>query len=86
MTTITATAAKQAFGNCLMNVSGGPIIIEKSGSPAAVMISYEEFMRLTEFENIVLLNRAIEAAREGFLTEEESSSWVAAMNEKLLKR
>lgn len=82
MNIIKATAAKQNFGSCLMNVAGGPIVIEKSGIPAAVMISYEEYNRLIEIENSMLLNMAIEAVSEGFISEDESATWFNEMNER----
>ena len=65
-----------------MNVAKGPIIIEKSGNPAAVMISYEEFIRLNELENMILLSKAVEAAKDGFLNEAESLDWFNEMNKK----
>ena len=82
ITTINATMAKQHFGTYLTNVAGGPVIIEKSGNPTAVMISYNEFVRLSELEDMVLLKEAIEASNEGFLSNEESLTWFAKMNEK----
>ena len=85
MLTINATAAKQTFGNCLSNVVGGPIIIEKTGKPAAVMVSYDEFIRLNELEDRLLLKNAIEAANEGFLDENESKNWFNSMNNKFSK-
>lgn len=85
MLTINATAAKQTFGNCLSSVIGGPIIIEKSGKPAAVMISYEEFVRLNDLEDKLLLKNAIDAANEGFLDDNESKNWFNSMNDKFSK-
>ena len=80
MRTIKATAAKQNFGGCLMSVAGGPVIIEKSGKPAAVMISFDEYERFVELENMILMQQARQAMDEGFLNEEDSATWVASMN------
>lgn len=82
MNTINATFAKQNFGTCLMNVSGGPILIEKSGNPAAVLLSYDEYNRLVSIENKMLLDKAIASASNGFLDENESTVWFNNMSEK----
>jgi prevent-host-death family protein len=80
MISVTATEAKQNFGACLMNVAGGPILIEKSGKPAAVLMSHDEYQRLMHLENAVLLNAAANAIEEGFLDPQESRAWFARMN------
>lgn len=80
MLTINATSAKQNFGDCLMRVSGGPVFIEKSGKPTAVLISIAEYERLIELENSVLVDKAKKAIQNGFLDENESSDWFNKMN------
>lgn len=84
MNTINSTNAKQNFGSCLMSVAGGPILIEKSGNPAAVMLSYDEYNRLLDIENKMLLSEALEAASNGFLDNEESKDWFNEMNNRYL--
>jgi prevent-host-death family protein len=39
MTTVKATYAKQNFGACVAEAARHPVVIEKSGRPAVVMIS-----------------------------------------------
>lgn len=82
MNTVNAAFAKQNFGNCLMSVSGGPILIEESGNPAAVLLSFDEYNRLISIENKMLLNEAINSASNGFLNESESAIWFNGMNKK----
>lgn len=76
MNTVTATYAKQNFGACVADASRGPVIIEKSGRPAVVMISYEEFQRLSEVEDALWLQRAHDAAAGGYLSAEASDDFM----------
>jgi prevent-host-death family protein len=69
---ISATEFKNKFGTCLMNVAAEPVIINKSGNNVAVMLSYNYYTRLVDLENKMLVDKAIEAAKEGFFSEEES--------------
>lgn len=76
MNTVNATYAKQNFGSCIADAATKPVVIEKSGRPAVVMISYEEFQRLSEIEESMWLQRAQEAAAGGYLTAEESDDFM----------
>ncbi len=77
MTTVKATYAKQNFGACVASAATQPVVIEKSGRPAVVMISYEEFQRLKELDDLMWLQRAREAAQGGYLSAEESDDFMA---------
>jgi len=76
MNTVNATYAKQNFGSCIADAATKPVVIEKSGRPTVVMISYEEFQRLSEIEESMWLQRAQEAAAGGYLTAEESDDFM----------
>jgi prevent-host-death family protein len=76
MNTVKATYAKQNFGACVADAARHPVVIEKSGRPAVVMISYDEFRRLSELEEAAWLQRAQEAAAGGYLSAEESDSFL----------
>ena len=76
MTTVKATYAKQNFGACLAGAAKHPVVIEKSGRPAVVMISYEEYQRLSELEDAVWLQRAQAAAAGGYLSGEDSDDFM----------
>jgi len=64
--------AKQNFGACVADAAKHPVVIEKSGRPAVVMISYEEFQRLNELEDAMWLRRAQDAAAGGYLSARDS--------------
>ena len=74
MNTVTATYAKQNFGACVADAAKQPLIIEKSGRASVVMLSYDEFLRLSELEDADWLRRAEQAAAEGYLSAEESDN------------
>lgn len=76
MTTVNATYAKQNFGACVADAAKQPVVIEKSGRPAVVMISYEEFQRLSELEDAMWLQRAQDAAAGGYLSAEKSDDFM----------
>lgn len=76
MNTVNATYAKQNFGACVASAATQPVVIEKSGRPAVVMIAYDEFQRLNSLENKMWLQRAHEAAAGGYLSAEESDAFM----------
>lgn len=76
MNTVNATYAKQNFGACVADAASKPVLIEKFGRPAVVMISYEEFQRLSEIEESMWLQRAHEAAAGGYLGAGESDDFM----------
>lgn len=82
MNSVNATYAKQNFGACIADASKEPLVIEKSGRPSVVMIAYEEYQRLMDLEDSVWLQRAKEAAAEGYLPAEESEK---ALHKRLTK-
>lgn len=67
-----ATEFKNHFGEYMQKVYQEPIIVEKSGKPSAVLISYDTFERLSNLEDFYWGMRADQAAKEGFLGAEES--------------
>ena len=76
MTTVKATYVKQNFGACIADAIKHPVVIEKSGRPAVVMISYEEYQRLNELEDAMWLDRARAAATEGYLSVGDSDDFI----------
>lgn len=76
MNTVNATYAKQNFGACVASAATQPVVIEKSGRPAVVMLAYDEFQRLNSMENDMWLHRAHEAAAGGYLPAEDSDSFM----------
>lgn len=71
-----ATIAKNNFGALLDNAMSEPVIIEKKGRPVVVVLSVSEYQRLTDIEDRYWGEKALNAAKEGFLGEDESKKWL----------
>ena len=70
MTSATSTEFKNHFGEYLERARQEPISIERNGRPSAVLISSEEFERLTKLEDQIWGERAMRA--------KEAASWISA--------
>jgi len=51
MISVTATETKNHFGKVLRQAAKEPVTIEKSGSPVAVLVSYDVFERYQALED-----------------------------------
>jgi len=67
-----ATEFKNHFGEYLQKIYQEPVIVEKSGKPSAVLISYALFEKFSRLENFYWGMRAEQAEKEGFLGSEET--------------
>ncbi len=74
MVHISATEAKTHFGKLLDTARREEVVIEKQGRSVAVIISQEEFERLSAFENAFWVIKANMAKDEGYLSLEESEN------------
>ena len=83
MSVVTATYVKQNFGACVTDAQTQPLVINKSGKPSAVLMSYNEFMRLQELEDHLWALCAQEAAKEGYLGQEETTAFLKSRLEKI---
>ncbi len=55
MVKISATDAKNHFGDLIDRTRVGPVTIEKQGRPTAIVLSPEEYARLESIEDIYVL-------------------------------
>lgn len=78
-----ATQFKNHFGEYMQKVYQEPVIVEKSGKPSAVLISYDTFERLSALEDFYWGMKAEQAAKEGFLGPEESEKRLKEYAEKV---
>ena len=69
-----ATSLKNHLGKYLQSSIKEPVIIEKSGHPSAVLISYDEFEKLSLYEDFYWSMLAAQAEKEGYLGIEETNS------------
>lgn len=82
MKTLTATELRHKFGEVVEGLKAEPVLVEKSGRPVAVILSYEDYTRFEELEDAWWGEQARKAAADGFLSADETASWIAErMNE-----
>jgi prevent-host-death family protein len=62
MKSITATHAKNNFGDLLLNVQSSPVSITRNGKVQGVMLSSQEYLRL---KNQILQNAITEGVESG---------------------
>lgn len=80
--TLTATEIRHKFGEVVEGIKSEPVLVEKSGRPVAVILSYEDFQRFEALEDAWWGEQARKAASKGLLSAEETASWIAErMNE-----
>lgn len=72
MQNVTSKEAQNHFGNLMSLAIKEPVVINKYGKPAAVLISHEEYERLEALEDLYWIMKAERAASNGFLSKEES--------------
>jgi prevent-host-death family protein len=70
---INATEFGTQLGQYLSTVAKEPIIIEKTGNPMAVIMSYTDYERFQEIEDAFWALRALEAEKSGYLGEKSLS-------------
>ncbi len=74
MKTLGASEAKNRFGELLDLARREPVQIAKKGRKVAVVLSIEEFERLSELEDELLAIKAEKARREGLIGITESEA------------
>lgn len=72
MKILSASEAKNRFGKLLDLARREPVQIEKQGRTVTVMLSIEEYERLSALESEILGLKAQEAKEEGFIGIKES--------------
>ena len=83
MKTLTATELQNTFSEVVEGIRSEPVLVEKSGHPVAVILSYQDFERFRDLEDAWWGEQAHNAANNGMLSVQETASWIAdhRMNE-----
>ena len=76
---VPAKEAKNRFGELLEAVQRHPVIITKNNRPVAEIRRFSEKTRFEEAEDQIWNERALEAAKEGYLGPEESANVLKRM-------
>lgn len=73
MKTMNAREAQSHFSEMMTTVIKEPVTIQKHGRPSAVLISYEEYKKFEQLEDLYWSLRAKQSEEEGYLSSEEST-------------
>jgi len=76
MPTVSATEFKNRLGSYLAELGAEPLVVEKAGKRAAVVVSYAEYERLQAYEDHFWGERALAASSEPALGVEESMDFL----------
>jgi prevent-host-death family protein len=71
--TATATEVKNRFGEFMDRAQIEPVTVEKTGRQYAVLIGFDEYMRLKALEDAYWGAAAAQAEASGFVGTEEAS-------------
>jgi antitoxin Phd len=80
---VSATVFKNNFGQYMEASIREPVIVEKSGRPASVLLSYHDFQKFLELEDRIWGLRALEAHKKGYLGPEKSAALLKKLEERL---
>jgi len=72
MKTASASDFRNHIGDYLQQVLSNPVVLEKHGKPAAVVISYELYQRFEAAEDALWGARAEAAIEKGFVCDDEA--------------
>jgi prevent-host-death family protein len=73
----TATEVKNKFGKFSDIARNEPVIVEKTGRNAIVLISFEEYERLTIIEDAYWAEKAARAEADGYIGPEKSMAFMS---------
>lgn len=83
MKTATATDIKNRFGEYLQSAIREPVLIEKTGKPVAVLMSLDDYERLSALEDAYWIMKAREAEAEGYLGVAATKKFIKSSIKKL---
>ncbi len=73
---VSASDAKQRFGQIIDAARSNPIIINKSGRPNVVVISFERFQELQAMEDAYWIKLAEDGIASGFIGPEKTAQFL----------
>lgn len=73
---VTASVAKQKFGQIIDAARIQPVIIEKSGKETVVVISIERYKELQAVEDVYWIAQAEEGVLSGFMGPEKTAQFL----------
>ncbi|MBF0290812.1 MAG: type II toxin-antitoxin system Phd/YefM family antitoxin [Nitrospinae bacterium] len=83
MKTATATEIKNRFGEYLQSAIREPVLIEKTGKPVAVLLSIDDYERLSALEDAYWIMKAQKAEAGGYLGVTATKKFIGSRLKKL---
>ena len=80
MEKVTATEVKNRLGTYLDHAVIEPIVVENSGRPFVVMLSYDKYKRLAAFEDAYWGQKAKEAEKSGWASDKDVATLIKRFN------
>lgn len=81
---VSSTNLKNKLGQYLEAAIKEPVIIEKSGRPTSVVISYDEYQRFLALEDKLWITEALEAEKEGYLGTKKSEEFIKKVEKRIV--
>lgn len=81
MQNINAREAQNNFGELMGKAIKSPVVIQKYNKPSAVLMSYEDYLRFSQYEDLYWALKAKEASKKGFLSKKDSEDFLDAILE-----
>ncbi len=81
---ISSTNLKNKLGQYLEAAIKEPVIVEKSGRPTSVVISYDEYQRFLALEDKLWVTEALEAEKEGYLGTKKSVEFIKKLEKRIV--
>jgi PHD/YefM family antitoxin component YafN of YafNO toxin-antitoxin module len=78
MKTVKATEMKNKMGQYFQLAMAEPISVQRNGHPIAILLSVNEYERLTRIEDAYWGEKTKAAEAEGFLSEKETKEFMKA--------
>ena len=79
-----STNLKNKLGQYLEAAIKEPVIIEKSGRPISVVISYDEYQRFLALEDKLWIMEALKAEKEGYLGTKKSEESIKNLENRIV--
>jgi prevent-host-death family protein len=76
MVTVGATELKNRLGEFIDKARREPVLVQSHGRDVVVILDHAEFERLRGIEDAYWIERAHQAAKEGFLSTEETMAYL----------
>ena len=76
MQTVSATDIKNRFGEYIEISRDGPVQVNRTGRPVAVLMSWKDYERMSALEDAYWGMMALQAEKSGYLSAEDTAKFL----------